>query len=206
MSFIKKIFEGKIDEEVKKHFARFSKGVFEDRAMVKIRVEEDRFKLQTSFEYINELVLLIADNIEEIEVNGKLVRNRKKEEVSTLVTSTELKGFKDEYDFLLLNMEGEDISLKCKPSLPKPGKKLKADFCTVFLPLKLLKEFVFDVSEDFKRAEIAHDFVIDDIVVPDEYKSDPLLARKMAIRKGKLVRKILLDGKRETIKEVEFAI
>lgn len=205
--FIKKIFEGKIDEEVKKHFIRFSKGVFENKAIVKIKVEKDRFKLQTTFEYINEIVLLIANNIKEVEVNGKLVRNRKKEEVSTLVTSGELKGFKDNYDFLLLNIEGDSVSLKCKPTLPKPGKKKpKADFCTAFLPLRLLKDFVFDVKEDFKKIEISHDFIIKDIIVPKGYEDDPRMARKMAIRKGKLVRRILLDGKREIVKEVDFEI
>ena len=50
-------------------------------------------------------------------------------------------------------------------------------------------EFLFDVPES-KSYDIIHEYVIDDITIPKEYENDPIMARKMAVRKGILKRKI----------------
>ena len=85
--------------------------------------------------------------------------------------------------------------IKCGKSLPKPGSALKGNFCKCILPLNLLKEFID--QENFKKAEISHTFVIEKINIPDQYKNNFAIARKMAKRKGKIIRIIKIAGKEE---------
>ena len=68
----------------------------------------------------------------------------------------------------------------------------------------ILKEFAFDVN-DFKKLIIKHDFIIEELIISDEYKDDFTKARYHAKRRGNLVRHINLDGK-ESIKEKKISI
>ena len=56
--------------------------------------------------------------------------------------------------YILLSLKGGDFKLKCKAALPKPGGKLKDNFCSASLPLELVKDFDFDlddgVTENYK--------------------------------------------------------
>ena len=53
--------------------------------------------------------------------------------------------------------------------------------------------------------EIKHDFIINEIVIPDELKNEKDFAkiREMSRRKGKIIRNLNIDGK-DVKKEIEF--
>jgi len=201
MNFINKIFQNQIDESVHSQFTRFSLGTFENRALMKLTISKDKLKLNTSYDLAKDISLLVAENFDKIEVKGKIFQGRKKEEVDKTVTGEELKKICEENPFVLLNLEFRDYSVKVGKSLPKPGNKLKENFCKCILPSKFAKEFVS--QENFKKAIIKHTFIIEDIIVPKEYENDPAMARKMAKRKGKIIREEEIDKKIEK-SEINF--
>ena len=105
---------------------------------------------------------------------------------------------------------GEEV-LKIKAKAPKSGKpgkgdeKPKADFCSLKTSDDLIgRSFVFE-KENFKKAEIRHNFYIDSIVIPDELKKseDFALVREKSLRKGRIVRIAEIDGE-EIKSEVKF--
>jgi len=114
--------------------------------------------------------------------------------------------------FALTFNVGEDTKLKIKPKAPKSGKSgkekdggPKADFCSLKTKDKEIgQSFVFEKS-DFKLAEINHTFFVEQIVVPDELKTSKDFAkiREESFRKGKIVRKAIIDGEDKT-QEFEF--
>ena len=66
---------------------------------------------------------------------------------------------------------------------------------------ELGKSFVFE-KPDFKEAEINHTFLINELILPEGEK-DFAEMRKMAKRKGKIIREAVIDGK-EVNSEKEF--
>ena len=121
--------------------------------------------------------------------------------------------------FLGLSFKVNDSELKIKPKSPKSAKpsnkgdNIKTDFCKLKTNDTLLvNELIFDKEVNdlnFKTVEIKHEFIINEIVITDKMKKevgeDYGKLREMAIRKGKVVRKIKVDG-REFIKEKEFEV
>jgi len=108
---------------------------------------------------------------------------------------------------MMLDAEGQGISLKMKKKLPKPGKsgeaKIDDKFCILEADLKYwLKIKDFFMLPDCKKAKISHTYIIEEIVMPKGEK-DFAKIREMAKRKGKLIRKEEVDG-REDKKELEF--
>jgi hypothetical protein len=104
-------------------------------------------------------------------------------------------------------------SLKIKPKAPKsakPKSKEEAptpDFCKFITnDPNIVKEFIFENNE-FKEAEINHDFIVEDIVIPEELKKEKDFAviREKSLRKGKIIRKSLIDGKQNKI-EINFQV
>jgi hypothetical protein len=99
--------------------------------------------------------------------------------------------------------------LKIKPKAPKSGKPgknnengPKADFCTLKTNNSSIgKGFVFE-KPDFKEAKINHTYFITGMIMPEGEK-DFAKIREMAKRKGKIVRKAIIDGK-EINSEKEF--
>jgi len=78
MNFIKKLFENKTDESVHRQFERYSKGTFEDRALVEIDKRKNNLKIKTSFEFANEFVLFLASKIKDTaHVSGVIITNNK---------------------------------------------------------------------------------------------------------------------------------
>jgi len=225
MSFIKQIFEKNIDNTLHRKFTRFSLGEYE-RALIQIKTSKNSFRIKTSADFANDFVKLISENIKESsEVSGKLIAPRDFEqdldieinkyskrgklytaEIKTILTPEQLKNiynlFKD--DFLLLSIKSKDFKLSTGKALPRPGGKLKDNFCKATLPINLLKEFTFDIK-NFKEVEIKHIYKITDIEIPEEYKNDFEQARIHAKRKGTLIRILNIDGKEEK-KEIDFSI
>jgi len=203
MTFIKKIFTNNIDEEVHKSFTRFSRGIFENRALMKIQKSKDSFKLYVSYDLVKDIILLIADYIQKADVAGKIIKSKKKTEINSSLSSEELKKICDENDFVLLDITASGITFKCKKAIPKPGKSLDGKFASAALPIALLDKMIFGFDSNFKQAVISHTFDIKEIVIPDEYKNNPELARIKARRKGTIKRIIDIDGKHEE-KNIEF--
>ena len=98
-------------------------------------------------------------------------------------------------------------SAKGVSSAKKEGEKLKADFCKLKTSDKSVIEGLIFESEasEFKKIEISHEFIVQDIVIPNELKSekDFAIIREKSLRKGKIIRKLNVDGK-NIIKEKEF--
>ena len=112
---------------------------------------------------------------------------------------------------------GED-ELKIKDKSPKSAKgassakkedeELKIDFCKLkTTDRKIVEGLVFDSeAKGAKKLEVKHSFIITDIVVPPELKNEKDFAkvREGALRKGKIIRELDIDGKKVK-KEIEFA-
>tara|TARA_Y100000034_G_C6844729_1_gene382548 strand:+ start:574 stop:1290 length:717 start_codon:yes stop_codon:yes gene_type:complete len=131
------------------------------------------------------------------------------------MTGTEIISLcnKIEKAFFALSFNVGETSLVIKPKSPKsakgasssknPNKKAKIDFCKLKTDDKdLISTLFLDDELDFKKIEIKHDIIIIDIVMP-EGETDFAKIREMAKRKGKIIRKLDIDGS-ETTKEVEF--
>jgi hypothetical protein len=103
---------------------------------------------------------------------------------------------------------GED-ELKIKQKAPKSAKpstkgegEAKADFCTLKTTKeRIIKDLFFD-EPDFKEIKINHTLEINEIELP-KGENDPVQIREKSKRKGKVIRKIIKEGKEE-IKEADF--
>ncbi|MBS3167853.1 hypothetical protein J4216_01880 [Candidatus Woesearchaeota archaeon] len=232
MNFIKNIFEGTVGDFEHRQFKRFSKGEFKDRAIMEITVGS-KIKIKTSFEYAEGFVRLLAEKITtKVNVTGGIITTAKDFEQVTGIPIDKTKQFQGVRTYMInTDLSKDDIlnamnkfsdavycltftndygSLKTKvksPKSAKPGKgdeDAKADYCTFTTSDKnLLRDFVFDVHDSFKSCKINHTFIINEIIVPKEYQNDFALARIHAKKKGKIVRKLDLDGK-EIINEFDF--
>jgi len=222
MNYIKKIFENKTDETVHQRLIRYGKGEYENSSMEVTKSKE--LKIKGTFEFSNDLFATIAENIkEEAEVNGSLIAARDFEnelsfgllsyrkkkganvgEVEAKLTPEQIKEVYDKFknNFILLNVKSSDYSLSVGKKLPKPGGKVKENFCSATMPAELLGEFVWETKE-FKKAIMKHIFIINELIVPKEYENDDAMARIMAKRKGKVKRVLEIDGKIME-KEAEF--
>jgi len=215
--FIKKIFEGNADESVHRQFIRFSRGSFSGRAALNL-VKKERIKLGGSFEFANDFCDFVAEN-SEAKFSGKILSRSKiadfngKEKKG--IYAYEVEGadskkiieIKDAAYSMLLDAEGTGISLKMKKKLPKPGKsgELKIDdkFCILECDLKFwekLKEFfMLPESSKFK---VNHTYIIEEVIV-DRDEKDFAKMRETAKKKGKIIRKTVIDGK-EAVEEKRF--
>ena len=111
--------------------------------------------------------------------------------------------------YMLLDLVCGKMKMKVKKKeTPKIGKATDK-FAALTLPKEFLKdviaEFLFDHDiESFKEAEIVHTYRIDDIKVDEKLVSeDPNRAREEAIRIGKIIRIVKIDGE-EFKSEFEF--
>ncbi len=222
MNYVKKIFENKTDETVHQRLVRYGKGEYESSIM---EVKNSKsIKIKGTSDWCNDLFATIAESIkEEAVVQGSLIAARDFEnelsfglasykkkkganagEIETTLKPEQMREIYEKFknNFILLNVESNNFSLKVGKKLPKPGGKLKEDFCKATLPKELLNEFIWE-TKDFKDARITHTFIIKDLIVPKEYENDYAKARTMAKRKGTLKRAIEFEGKKIE-KEAEF--
>ncbi|MEK6860021.1 MAG: hypothetical protein AABX54_04370 [Nanoarchaeota archaeon] len=118
--------------------------------------------------------------------------------------------------FFGLSFSVGDSELKIKDKSPKSAKgsssskkedaEVKIDFCKLKTSDKtIVQALLFDNLDNFKKVEVKHDFIITDIVIPTELKNekDFAIIREKALRRGKIIRYLDIDGKKEK-KEVEF--
>jgi hypothetical protein len=226
-SFIKKIFDGEIDDEVRGHFKRFGKGNYERRFLIKYN-KTKKLKVQSSFEFANDFVEFVNDG-NDLEFSGKILtreriegsdgQNSRRETFGVPtkkgssfvyeISKSSIKEFGDAYCYLL-DVDSEDVVLKMKKKLPKPGKsadKIDDKFCVMQLDLsyfdRVREIFFWDVAAG-KKVVIEHVVSISDIEIPSGV-DDGVEMREKAVRKGKLIRKIVVDGV-ESVREVEFSV
>jgi len=232
MNFIKKIFDGNIDESVHLQFQKFSKGEFRDRALIKAKQSKAKYSIITTAEFANNMVEEIAKKLgsDKTQVTGAIIstsnligkldfQNKKQfMGVKQYILDKEMSG--DEilelieklpkaFFALSFKIEKDNTILKIKPKAPKSAKpssktdkKPKPDFCKLTTnDSNLGGGFVFE-KPDFKKAEISHDFIIDELIFP-EGEGDYSKIRELAKRKGKIIRKAIIDGEK-ILKEKEF--
>ena len=214
--FIKEIFNGN-SERSHSQFVRFGKGKFKNRAVLNLQ-KTSKIKLRGSFEWANDFAE-IASELADIKFSGIILSkeqldldNEKKKsgifqyEVSNL-ESNKIKEIKDKIYTMLLDGDGEGITLKIKKKLPKPGKaegKIDDKFCQLETDLKYwdkIKE-AFMLPE-CKKCRISHTFEITDIIIPKD-GGDFEKIRILAKRKGKIIRNLEVD-KKESKEEIEFS-
>lgn len=227
MNFIRKIYEKNIDEKTHQKFVRYSIGEFEKEEFM-IKKGSSFVQIKAGFEYLDVMFDLMAQCVNEnVLLNGVIVTKNKiinelnefgiepkkvtgkKYTIQETMSKEKFKEFVNKFNsyFLLLNVKSGKYSISVKKSIPKPGK-LVEKFVTAKFDLKDLdlikKEFLFDIKVDnFKNISIKHTYLIDEIIIPDEFKNNPEEARLNAKRKGRIIRKIDIDGKTEE-KEIEL--
>lgn len=230
MNFIKKVFGGNVDEEVHLQFVRFGKGEYRRRFLLSLW-KTKKIKVKTSFEFANDLVRLCSEfgdckvsgialskeNISEM-MSENNIKGDSKEKKSGLYYQNDIDDQEIKKEQLielekasystLLDLEGDGFKLKIKKKLPKPGKsenKIDDKFCQLEADEKFyskIKEDLFWDIPETKKVSISHSVFIDSIVMPKDEK-DFAKIREMAKRKGKIIRKIVIDGK-EVNSEKEF--
>lgn len=230
-SFIKKIFDGKIDDSVHVQFQKFSRGEFRNKALVKAGMSKGIFSIATTYEYAQDFVKGLAEKMadgQKTKVTGVIVSTRDLKSEIKFKSIKQFMGIKqyviDEdmskeqildlckklpNSFLGLSFSVSGSSLKIKPKAPKSAKSSSSgdkapnpDFCKLKTDdAELAKSVLFGI-ENFKKVEIAHDFIIQEIITP-RGENDPAKMREMAVRKGKIIRKINADGD-EKIQERAF--
>jgi len=215
-------------------FQKFSRGSFNDKALIKVSKTAKGFSLATGAEYANELVRAVAEKLSssKARVTGAMISTLKLKEmpifqkllaeagikqfagvkqhiIDTELTGEEIIKYLDAVPevFFALSFSAGDIELKIKPKAPKsakPGtseKGPKIDFCKLKTrDESLIRSFIMETG--WKKIEVNHTFVITDIIVPTNVK-DLSEIRKQAKRKGKIIRKAVIDGQ-QVVKEQDF--
>ncbi len=219
MHFIKEIFSGEA-EKAHEHFVRYGKGRFEG-PIIRITKSKNAVRIDASIDYVNSIISLLSGFADcRFEVSGKIVskwdieaeiatigiavEKTKKSvffaaDVADVVDCKKLAALSGMNGYLLLDVTSDKgVKLKTKKNPPKPGK-VDDKFCSAILGVSSLKrvldEFCFEgAPADFKNIDITHTYVINELVVPEEYKNDPATARIKAKRKGALERSVNIDG------------
>lgn len=233
MNFIQKIFLKEIDKEVHLQFQKFSRGIFKNKSLITARKTKKKYSISTGYEFANWLVKKVAEKVGDRRTNfkgaiistqdltGELDFNEKKQfqGVKKYLIDKEMSGNevlallgKFPKAFFALSFQSDDSKLKIKPKAPKSGKPknkegeiLKASFCKITTTDENIgRGFVFE-QNDFKKANIRHTYIIEEIIIPEELKDskDFSLIREESRRKGKIIRIADIDGK-EIKKEIEF--
>jgi len=203
-----------MDKQVHNIFSRFSVGEYL-REHVYI-TNSKKLKVQTGFEYALDMYHLLVKDQHGV-VNGKgVIQSSKKieQEISAAgvdIKSSRGKKYTVEFEldvaafermldelsdyFLMFTCSINDRKLAVKTALPKPGS-LKEKLCTLKIPKddSIIHAFLPDVNVMGKKIEVATVYEITDIEIPEEYKDDFAMARKMAKRKGRVKRSITVDG------------
>lgn len=224
--FIKKIWQNETDESVHSQFIRFSRGIFQNRAVLNVN-KSKTIKASGTFELANDLVNFVSglgnvnfsgvisskEDLNEIFLKNGVESDESKKKglfvyIVEEVSSKTVAEIKDKIYYMLLDAEAPGISLKIKKKLSKPGKssaeKIDDKFCILQIDEKFFpqfhEEFLFDMPENFKKARISHTFDISEIILPKGEKDFEKI-RLNAKRKGIIMRSISEDGKERASKK-----
>lgn len=238
-NFIKKIFDKKIDDWVHVQFQKFSRGEFNDKALVRAKFSAGKYSIDTTAEYARELVKMFAEKLgdKSTHVTGALVSalelsdfkyeskssamGVRKYNIDRDMTGKELVNLCDSINkaFFGLSFKVGDEELKIRAKSPKSAKgassakkedaDLKIDFCKIKTTDKnVLLNLLFDndIPGTWKKIEVRHNFLINEIVIPPELKGekDFAVVREKSLRKGKIQRSLNIDGN-VIKKECEFS-
>jgi hypoxanthine-guanine phosphoribosyltransferase len=221
MNFIKKVFDNQVDESVHLQFQKFSKGEFKNKALIQAKKSKDKYTINTTYEFANEFVRDMAEKLGNNKTNitgaivstndltGEIEFQSKKQfmgvkqyGINKELTGKEIIDLLNKFPkvFFALSFKVLDSELKIKAKAPKSAKPStksdevpKADFCKLITTdKKFVLDFVFE--GDFKKAEINHIFLINDIIAP-KGETDFAIIRESAKRKGKIIRNATIDEK-----------
>jgi hypothetical protein len=209
--FLKEVLAGSYSEEGHKYFKRFGRGTFPRRFAYSFQ-KGTKIKMWASYELANEIVKFVQEQ-KDLLFSGKIISKEKiagvngRKKAGTFVYEVKdvsLKEYPGAY-FYLLDAASPEISLRTKKSLPKPGKdaeKIDDKFCALELDLKywpvLQQTFFWDVA-DGKKVTVEHNVIVQQVEFPAGEK-DPVKIRDLAKKKGKIIRRLNIDGK-ESAKE-----
>jgi hypothetical protein len=224
MHYIKDLAEKKATEHAHNKFVRYSKGNFVG-PLVNIKISSSAVKIKSSFHCCDELLSIVGQALgaELVHVTGSLIWNSdlsaefakhgiKYFKVSkaqgifkyALDNDVNIKNFSDNMSKYnaLLSFKTPTVIYSTKSALPKPNKEIVADFCKVTLPAsfkdQILKEYAFDVKAPAKDITITHEIIVDDLELPKT--EDFAMARRLAKRKGTLIRKVTIDEQTQETK------
>ncbi len=230
---IGQIFAGKVDELRHIEFVKFGKGTFTNKYLVTGKKQASKWSIKTGSEFANFFVRNCLEKISgSVKVKGAIIATFKIGEdagfpierikqfmgikqaiINTEVDPKKIIELMDKYPkaFFALSFSTDDCDLKIKAKAPKSAKPSakgekapKPGFCSLKTTDKnIIDSLFFDVT-DFKEIEINHTININQIILP-KGESDPVKIRELAKRKGKLIRKITVDGK-EKVSEKEFLV
>jgi len=228
--FIGKIFHEQSDELVHLQFQKFSRGSFRNRAMVKASKSAKGYSISTTAEYANDLVRLVAHRlgtnstavsgvvVSTLDLKSKLPSQGIKQfmGIKQYVISGDMSGGdiismldNAPEGFFALSFSAGDTILKIKPKAPKSAKSStsesgpKINFCSLKTPdEQIVRAVLFDAPASWKSILVNHTFNINDIEISPNAKT-PEEMRKLAKRKGVIVRKTVVDGK-EHVEEKGF--
>jgi hypothetical protein len=227
MDYIKDLIAGNANQEhVHSKFVKYSKGTFSG-PMISVKKTGNALKINGSYEYADALVgVVLKASSGKISAAGTIFS---KNEIKTDLASktkkklgvyiTEIKGESDAKALMdlynankeatfYLNLASDKAKLKTKTKPPKPGSQKDEEFFTATLDAGMAEAIANDVcfdcgKKDYKEMKVSHEFTINELVIPDQYKSDAAKARLNAKRKGTITRKIEVDGVvNETKKEL----
>ncbi len=219
INFIKNIYEKNVDEKAHEKFVRYSIGDFEKEEFI-IKKGASFVQVKAGFEYLSVILELMSNLVKEnVSLNGMIITKKdilpeikdfgiepekitgKKYTIKEDMGPERFKEFISKFNdyFLLLNLKSGKYSISVKKSIPKPGKLVEGFVKAKFEKndfQKIKNEFLFDVNtEDFKQASIKQTYVIEELIAPEG--CSPEEARLNAKRKGKIVRKISIDGEEQ---------
>jgi len=229
---MKKIFEGNFDEEVHSDFLKFGRGEYKNRYLLEGKKQKSGWAIKTGSEYVNFLVRKCLGKAQgHLFVSGVIISTMdltsemsfqikkksnfqgvRKFQVEAEINPEEILSLMNKYPrvFFALSFKGDGFELKVKAKAPKsgkPGKESeegpKADFCSIKTDDREIVEELFFDFPDFNEISVDHLIKIEEIVYPKNMKDlRPEEIREQSKRKGKIIRKLCVDGKEE-VKEAE---
>lgn len=232
---VKRLFEGNFNEEVHNDFLKFGRGEYKNRYLLEGKKQKSGWSIKTGSEYVNFLVKkclgklqgsvfirgVIISTIDLTNEMGFPIKKKsnfqgvRKFQIETEINPEEILNLMEKYPrmFFALSFKGDGFELKVKAKAPKsgkPGKESedgpKADFCSIKTnDIEVIRELFFDFL-DFNEISINHLIRIEEIIYPRNMSElRPEKIREHSKRKGRIIRKVRVDGKEE-IKETEFVV
>lgn len=225
MNFLKEIFYGDQNQEyIHQKFVKYGKGEFEGPAIT-VKKTGNSINVNGSYDYSNILGWIIAKNssqnlkisgsiisknLTEVSLEGygiKPVKSKKKSGIFTfdikgVFSSGSIKNLYEDLkdSAILFDISSEKGNLKTKKKIPNPGAKMDRRFCSASLNSSALNEIANEIIFDdgvgeFKEIKMSHRYLINELLIPEEYKNDPATARVKAKRKGIIKRILEIEGK-----------